>query len=361
MSSATAPNSANWQVRIASENASELDPWFARELVCPRDKSDLRRDGDHLICMHHHSYPIADGVPIMLVDDVPQTLPDLTQRTFAGAASINPVSGVAESDSIEPFVRQVPVGTNGNLYGRIAGKLPRYPIPEIRFCRSQLTARATCSTWDATGGAGRSRRRASGYHPVRGWTRGSNRILPARRIARRLGVEARFLVGDARYLPFRAGRFEVVYSYGVLQHFAPDDARLAIAEAARVAAPRGRVLIQMAARYGLLSILQQARRRFRDARGFECATGSSADIEAAFESLIGPTSLSADGYFTLNPQPSDLDLLPFHAREIVRLSEMMRALSRRMPRLIGVADSIFADSIKGADPAVLATPEPKSS
>jgi hypothetical protein len=71
-----------------------------------------------------------------------------------------------------------------------------------------------------------------------------------------------------------------------------------------------------------------------------------AQIDAAFRNLIGPTSLSADGYFTLNPQPSDLDLLPHHARQIVRLSEITRALSRRIPQLIGVADSIFANSIK---------------
>jgi SAM-dependent methyltransferase len=271
MSSPTALNSAN-EVRIASDDAAELDPWFARELVCPRDKSDLHRDGDHLICMHHHSYPIADGVPIMLVDDVPQTLPDLTQRTLAGAVAINPVSGVAESNSIEPFVRQVLVGTNGNLYGRIAGKLPRYPIPEIRLPRPREGARdlldVGCNWGRWTIAAARK-----GYHPV-GMDPGLESILPARRIARRLGVEARFLVGDARYLPFRAGRFEVVYSYGVLQHFAPDDARLAIAEAARVAAPRGRVLIQMAARYGLLSILSRRAADSAPRAASRCATGS---------------------------------------------------------------------------------------
>jgi SAM-dependent methyltransferase/uncharacterized protein YbaR (Trm112 family) len=342
MSSPSALNSATQEVRIASENASDLDPWFTRELVCPRDKSALCREGDHLICTLRHTYPIAGGVPIMLVDDVPQTLPDLTQRTFAGAACAN-LASAAEGDGIEPFVKQVLVGTNGNLYGRVAGKLPRYPIPDIRLPLAYEGARTLldvgCNWGRWTIAAARK-----GYQPV-GMDPGLESILPARRIARRLGVEARFLVGDARYLPFRAGRFEVVYSYGVLQHFAPDDARLAIAEAARVAAPCGRVLIQMAARYGLLSIFQQARRRFRDARGFEVRYWKPSEIEAAFRSLIGPTSLSADGYFTLNPQPSDLDLLPLHAREIVRLSEMMRALSRRLPRLIGLADSIFADSI----------------
>jgi hypothetical protein len=102
----------------------------------------------------------------------------------------------------------------------------------------------------------------------------------------------------------------------------------------------------MAARYGLLSIFQQARRGFRDARGFEVRYWKPSDIEAAFRSLIGPTMLSADGYLTLNGQPSDLDLLPFHSRQIVRLSETIRSLSRRIPALLNIADSIFATSMK---------------
>ena len=134
----------------------------------------------------------------------------------------------------------------------------------------------------------------------------------------------------------------------MLQHFSPADAQLAIAEAARVVATRGTVLVQLAARYGLLSILQQARRGFRDPRGFEVRYWKPADIEAVFRRLIGPTIMSVDGYLTLNPQPSDLDLLPFHSRQIVRLSEGLRTLSRRVPALLVVADSIVATSVKDA-------------
>ena len=132
----------------------------------------------------------------------------------------------------------------------------------------------------------------------------------------------------------------------MLQHFSPYDAKLAIAEAARVLAPSGAVLIQMAARYGLLSMFQQARRGFRDARGFEVRYWKPSDIDAAFRRLVGPTTLSVDGFLTLNPQPSDLDLMPMHYRQIVRLSEAMRSLSRRVPALLGIADSIFATSVK---------------
>ncbi len=277
----------------------------------------------------------------MLVDDVPQTLPDLTQRSFAALAEGAQI--VANGD-IDPFVQKTIVGTNGNLYRRIAGRLPRYPIPELRLpparedSRDLLDLGCNWGRWSIAA----ARR---GYRPV-GMDPGLESIRPARRIARQLGIEARFLVGDARYIPFREGRFNVVYSYGVLQHFSPQDAKLAIAEAARVLAPSGTVLIQMAARYGLLSMLQQARRGFREAKGFEVRYWKPSDIDAAFRRLVGPTMLSVDGFLTLNPQPSDLDLMPMHYRQIVRLSEAMRSLSRRVPALREVADSIFATSVK---------------
>ncbi len=323
-----------------------FDLWFERELICPRDQSELRYDGEQLVCPLRHQYPIVDGIPIMLIDDVPQTLPDLTERSFAAAAAnVQPMHS-ENNGAVDPFVQKTIVGTNGNLYGRIAGKLPRYPIPEIRLppapdgAQELLDLGCNWGRWSIAA----ARR---GYRPV-GMDPGLESILPARRIARQLRVEARFLVGDARYIPFRDGRFDVVYSYGVLQHFSPADARLAIAEASRVLAPSGTVLIQMAARYGLLSILQQARRGFRDARGFEVRYWKPSAIEGAFRSLIGPTRLSVDGYFTLNPQPGDMDLMPPHYRQIVRLSEALRSLTHRIPALLRIADSIFATAVKPA-------------
>lgn len=328
------------------DQGTNFDPWFERELVCPRDKSDLRRDGYHLYCPRNHRYPIVEGVPIMLLDNVAQTAPDVVRRSLAAAGSDLPLETDAQGGPVDSYVQQAIVGTNGNLYGRVAGKLPRYPIPEIRLPPAREDARDLLDlgcNWGRWSIAAARR----GYRPV-GMDPGLESILPARRIARQLGVEARFIVGDARYIPFRDGCFDVVYSYGVLQHFAPSDAKLAMAEAARVVAPQGSVLIQMAARYGVLSILQQARRGFRDARGFEVRYWKPCNVAAAVRSLIGPTVLSADGYLTLNSQPSDLDLLPIHSRQIIHLSEALRALSRRIPALIEVADSIFATSVKNS-------------
>lgn len=331
--------------KLALDSDGEFDPWFERELVCPRDLSELRRDGDQLLCLRHHCYPIVAGIPIMLIDEVPQTAPDVTRRSLAAADS--PVGYTATrpiDGEVDGYVQRAIVGTNGNLYRRAAGKLPRYPIPEMRLplaregARDLLDLGCNWGRWSIAAAR-------LGYRPL-GMDPGLESVLPARRIARQLGIEARFIVGDARYVPFRDGRFAVVHSYDVLQHFAPSDARLAIAEAARAVAPGGTVLIQMAAKYGVLSMLQQARRGFREARGFEVRYWKPADIAAALRGAVGPTILSADGYLTLNPQPNDLDLLPFHSRQIVRMSEIVRALSNRIPALLRVADSIIATALK---------------
>lgn len=43
-------------------------------------------------------------------------------------------------------------------------------------------------------------------------------IRAARRVARQLGVEAFYIVGDNRFLPFRTETLDQFFSYSVLQH-----------------------------------------------------------------------------------------------------------------------------------------------
>jgi SAM-dependent methyltransferase len=60
------------------------------------------------------------------------------------------------------------------------------------------------------------------------------------------GLEADVQVADAERLPFENGRFDLVYSWGVLHH--TPDTEAAIAEAIRVTRPGGRVCIMLYAR-----------------------------------------------------------------------------------------------------------------
>ena len=51
-------------------------------------------------------------------------------------------------------------------------------------------------------------------------------------------------------------------------------------------------------------------------------------------------SIAADGFFTINPQVADLDLLPARSRVVVHVSDALRRASRHAPVLVQVADSV---------------------
>src|SRR3954451_2611034 len=93
-------------------------------LACPADGEPLTAvTEDWLACAREHQYPIVGGVPILLLDDLKPTLPDVFTATHE-ALSSNPISVGQDADA---FVTQWMVRTNGNLY-RHMDVLPRLPI-----------------------------------------------------------------------------------------------------------------------------------------------------------------------------------------------------------------------------------------
>lgn len=74
-------------------------------------------------------------------------------------------------------------------------------------------------------------------------------ITPAHlRLAQeRLGSRGQVLYADARRLPFTSGRFDYVYSHGVLHHI--DDPRAAVEEIFRVLRPGGRFNVHVYAKW----------------------------------------------------------------------------------------------------------------
>ncbi|MGH9572598.1 MAG: methyltransferase domain-containing protein [Candidatus Acidiferrales bacterium] len=97
--------------------------------------------------------------------------------------------------------------------------------------------------------------------------------LSARSQVRRL--QADFVCADADAFPIRTNSMGVVFSYRVLQHLERSKVCRFFEECFRVLKPGGLCLIQMPNRFGLVSILQQARRGFaKPARiHSKCATG----------------------------------------------------------------------------------------
>ena len=110
--------------------------------------------------------------------------------------------------SIDPLVAKYLVKTHGNLYRGV--HLTRYPIPAfpLRGPGRLLDIGSNWGRW--TVAAARAGFTATGIDPK------AKAIDAARRVAEQLGVEAEYVVGDARALPFEDGSFDAVHSYSVL-------------------------------------------------------------------------------------------------------------------------------------------------
>jgi uncharacterized protein YbaR (Trm112 family) len=50
-----------------------MTPWLMDRLRCPRDRQHLTLLGGSLICSQGHNYPVVNGIPVMLLEEVEQT------------------------------------------------------------------------------------------------------------------------------------------------------------------------------------------------------------------------------------------------------------------------------------------------
>jgi hypothetical protein len=91
---------------------------------------------------------------------------------------------------------------------------------------------------------------------------------------------------------------------------------------------------------GALNVVRLAQRRFREGDEFEVRYWKPSELKRVF-GRIGPTQLSTDGFFTLNPQKRDLDLLPPRFRALVRVSEGLK----RVHAPTTLADSVNIRSV----------------
>jgi SAM-dependent methyltransferase len=245
---------------------------------------------------------------------------------------------------IDPIVSIMVGATNGIAYLHLVGKLGEYPIPRLRLppARGQVLLDVGCNWGRWSIAAARL-----GYKPI-GIDPSLGAVLAAKRVATQLGLDLRFVVGDARSLPFRSGSFDAVFSYSVIQHFSKDDAIQAIQEIGRTLAVNGRSLVQMPTILGVRCLYHQVRRRFREARDFEVRYWSIPALRRVFHAYVGRTAVSIDCFFGIGLQPSDLHLMPLSHKIAIRASELLRAGSRLAPWLRYVADSVYLERTKAA-------------
>lgn len=344
----------------------DLSAWT--DLVCPIDKSALNFDHDGASCAAHgHRYPVVEGIPVLLRDDVEQTIglarasldrargvpgsvdarrPELHLESL-GISEAEKAMAIAladdgKSSSVDPVAAVLVAATNGIAYKEVLGQLARYPIPELRLPPGKgaglLDIGCSWGRWSIA--AARKGYAVTGIDPSLG------ALIAAKRISRSMGLDLRLVCADGRHLPFRDGAFPTVFSYSVIQHFSRADARRTLSEVARVLAPGGVSLIQMPNFLGIRSLMHLARRRFAEGEGFAVRYWSVPELARTFSDAIGPSTVSVHCYFGLGLEPSDTDLMSPTLRWLTRTSEGLRAASAAIPPLVYLADSVYLRSEK---------------
>ena len=328
------------------------------DLICPKDGNPL---DDALRCRDGHGYKVVEGIPVLLRDDLPPTIslataslaaardPRADAPLYLDSVGVSPeqrrlASRLFEEKSrIDPVAAVLVAATSGHAYAHLVGNLDQYPIPDIPLPsgngRRLLDVGCSWGRWSISAAA--KGYRVTGIDPSLG------ALLAAKRASRQLGHDIRFICADARALPFARDSFDQVFSYSVIQHLSVRDAEAAFDEMARVLRPGGEVLVQMAHRLGIRSIYHQARRRFREPKGFEVRYWGARDLRRAIDRRFGQSTLRAHCYFGLGLEPSDTRLMKPHMKGLIMLSERLRRMSLRLTALTSFADSLYVSGTKG--------------
>lgn len=333
--------------------------WLLSLLACPRHGGPLHAVRDRLRCGRGCEFPVIDGVPVLLCEEIPATI-GVARQSIAAAHGLGgddpwylATLGVSDAEregirawvatgagEIDPVVAFVVGATNGNAYRDVIGSLPRLPIPRWPFERGRgevlLDLGCNWGRWCLAAAS-------AGYRPI-GVDPSLGAVLAGVRTARRLGVDIGFVVADARMLPIAEASVDHVFSYSVLQHFADADVAATLGEMHRVIKDGGSCRVQMATRFGLRNIQQQARRGFRRARGFEVRYRAIRQMREQFSRAIGPSRIEVDCFFGLGLRDEDLDLMTPLAARAAMLSARLRGLARSLPVVGWLADSVFVCS-----------------
>jgi len=287
---------------------------------------------------------VIDGIPILLRDDVEQThwaAEDSLQASHTGDFADDDPKAL-DGQAIDPYVQDWIGATGGLMYQSVVNRLTEYPIPRIPSepgnGRTLVDVGCNWGRWTIAA----ARR---GYRPI-GVDPSLRAVRAAKRVCLQLGIEANFVVGDARYLPFAAQSLDAAFSYSVIQHLSKADARRAAAEIGRVLKPGGRATVQMPNAFGVRCLYHQVRRRFREPRDFQVRYWTPRELRSAFAAAVGPASLTVDGFFSLNAQPAEAHLLPLRFRAVVRASEVLRRLTDLIPPLAATADSLYVRAVR---------------
>lgn len=340
---------------------NQFDPRLLDILACPRDHGALTWDGQRLHCAHGHSYPVVEGIPVLLMPEKPLTMGLLrasyeAAETGAGAPLYLDTVGISDEQregvrrlwdartpqSADAVISYLVAATSGMAYIDMLGKLTEYPIPNIPIPIGKgllLDVGCNWGRWSVS--AARKGWSVVGLDPSLGALLASKRAFGAS------DPSILRICGDARFMPLKPGVFDYIFSYGVLQHFSEADAELALVESARTAKDGSPTKFQMAHSGGFRSRYWLARRTDPEAEGpFRVRFWTYSQLARVFDSVIGPSRLLAEGYGGLGLLWEDAKYTSPFFKTVIAGSTVLKHMSRAVPLLDRVADSIYVESTK---------------
>jgi SAM-dependent methyltransferase/uncharacterized protein YbaR (Trm112 family) len=347
--------------RQSNTMRQRVDPRLLAILVCPRCHSEMVLITGELSCCSGHHYPIVDGIPVFVLPEKDQTIDvALASYTAAVNATGGPLYletiGLTASEragiqasweqnkrayDIDPAISYLIGATSGRGYVDLIGQLYCYPIPEIPIerGRGKLLLDIGCNWGRWSISAARKGWRVVGIDPSLGAVMAACRAFNDEH-------NVTFVCADARFLPFKNGAFDVVFSYSVLQHFSEADANMTLREIGRVMARHGFSKIQMAHRGGLRSRYIRSQSKYLEGEIFQVRYWSLTQLKNAFNKHIGRSVFVAEAFGGLGLLPEDWRVVSPKAKVLILISAILRKIAWFIRPLTYFADSVYIVSRK---------------
>jgi|TARA_B110000261_G_C13067927_1_gene350912 ubiquinone/menaquinone biosynthesis C-methylase UbiE/uncharacterized protein YbaR (Trm112 family) len=325
---------------------SYIDQWYLDNLVCPIDKSQLAYENNQMHCIKHsHIYNIFRGIPIMLVDKYQKT------NNLHSLRTVNIVEGREKlrfdlqrdlkKNEIDPLVQEIIAETNSNFYTKAVGKLKTYTIPDFPISTNDnkhlLDVGCGWGRWCISSSK-------SGFDTI-GIDPCIDSIMAAIRISKQLNIKTKFVIGDARFLPFKKDLFDNCFSFSVFQHFIKEDVKKILEGINFTLKVGGISNIHMLNKYGLRSLCMQIKHIFKKYEYFQTTYWSSSDLISLFNIKIGHSKVVYLSFFT-QAQYKDYHLFkPMH-KLIFNISKILNSIALKIPFIKYFADNIYIISKK---------------
>src|SRR6185437_8850175 len=166
-------------------------------------------------------------------------------------------------------------------------------------------------------------------------------VAAANRVVQAHGLSGQAIAGNLGQLPFPDESFDLVFSYGVLQHVPKSLVATCLSEVHRVLKPNGVCLIEFPLWPGLTNRLRRTECHSEDPACWQARYYRWGELQANFSRHFDEVTIKADCIFGIGIQFEDIDIMPWYYKPIVALSEGFRRMSETLPPLVRLSDSVY--------------------